>query len=209
MSALKVNNTRKQAGFSLTELLAVVAIIAIISAVSMPAISRYIRNYRIRAASQAVASELNAARTKAIMKNVNLGVDFVIVSPTTFRYVIEDRQVAGSETGARDQISAILANAALTADQVGPLQTLPLRVTFGTACTPAGGFTPNDRGVRFNRMGGWCNPGSSATSCPDFDTGSILMNVQATTATICLVEQDTNLWKILTLNAAGRILEQQ
>jgi len=209
MSALRDSQTRKQAGFSLTELIAVVGIIAIISAVSMPAISRYIRNYRIRAASQAVASELNAARTKAIMKNVNLGVDFVIMSPTTFRYVIEDRQTGGTDPGARDQISAILANAALTADQVGPLQTLPLRVQFGTACTVGGGFTPNDRGVRFNRMGGWCNPGSSATACPDFDTGSILMMNAATTATICLVEQDTQLWKILTLSAAGRILEQQ
>jgi prepilin-type N-terminal cleavage/methylation domain-containing protein len=206
MSALRDSHTRKQAGFSLVELLAVVAIIAVISAVSMPAIARYIRNYRIRGATQAVASELNAARTKAIMKNVNFGVDFVIISPTTFRYVIEDRSVtAGTDPATRDQISTILSTPALAADQAGPLQTLPLRVQFGTACT---GFAPNDRGVRFNRLGGWCDPGSTA-ACPAFDTGSVLMQTAATAATICLVEQESNLWKVLTLTPAGRVLNPQ
>jgi prepilin-type N-terminal cleavage/methylation domain-containing protein len=208
MTALRDSRTPRQAGFSLVELLAVVAIIAIISAVSLPAIARYIKNYRIRAASQAVASELNAARTKAIMKNVNLGVVFVVTSPTTFRYVIEDRQTAGTDPAVRDQISTILSTPALTADQVGPLQTLPLRVQFGTLCT---GFTPSNRGVRFNRLGGWCSPGTSATACPTLDTGSVLIEAPAaaTTARVCLVEQDTNLWKVLTLSAAGRVLEGQ
>jgi prepilin-type N-terminal cleavage/methylation domain-containing protein len=205
MSSRRDSRTPTQAGFSLVELLAVVAIIAIISAVSMPAIGRYIRNYRIRGATQVVASELNAARTKAIMKNVNLGVDFVIISPTTFRYVIEDRQTAGTDPTTRDQISTILGTPTLAADQVGPLQTLPLRVQFGTACT---GFTPNDRGVRFNRLGGWCDPGSSA-ACPAFDTGSVLMQTTATAATICLVEQETNLWRVLNLSPTGRVLNPE
>jgi type IV fimbrial biogenesis protein FimT len=206
MSARTFRKPARQAGFSLIELLAVVGIIAIVSAVSLPAIARYIRNYRIRAAGQQVASELNAARTKAIMKNVNLGVVFLIVSPTTFRYVIEDRQTAGTDPALRDQVSAILGDATLAADQVGPLRTLPTSVTFGTTCP---GFAATDRGVRFNRLGGWCNPGSSPTACPEIDTGSVLMNAAATTAGICLVEQQTNLQRILTLNASGRVVEQQ
>src|SRR5262245_52182372 len=172
MSARRDATSQKQGGFSLIELIAVVGIIAIISAVSMPAITRYIRNYRIRGAMQQVASEINAARTKAIMKNVNLGVVFLIVSPTTFRYVIEDRQTAGTDPTARDPISTILGTPALAADQVGPLQTLPPSVQFGTACT---GFAASNRGVRFNRLGGWCPPGAPGTACPTLDTGSVLV----------------------------------
>jgi hypothetical protein len=62
--------------------------------------------------------------------------------------------------------------------------------------------------VRFNRLGGWCDPGSTP-ACPALDTGSVLIQAAATTATICLVEIDTNLWKVLTLSAAGRVLEGQ
>jgi type IV fimbrial biogenesis protein FimT len=206
MSARTFRKPARQAGFSLIELLAVVGIIAIVSAVSLPAIARYIRNYRIRAAGQQVASELNAARTKAIMKNVNLGVVFLIVSPTTFRYVIEDRQTAGTDPAVRDQVSAILSNTALAADQVGPLRTLPTSVNFAASCT---GFAPTDRGVRFNRLGGWCNLGSSPTGCPDVDTGSLLVDAATPEAKICLLENQTNLQRILTLNASGRVVEQQ
>ena len=205
MSARTFRKPARQAGFSLIELLAVVGIIAVIAGVSLPAIGRYIRNYRIRAAGQQVASEVNAARTKAIMKNVNRGVVFLIVSPTTFRYVIEDRQTAGTDPALRDQVSAILGDPALAADQVGPLRTLPTSVKFG-GCT---GFTPTDRGVRFNRLGGWCNLGSSPTACPDVDTGSVLVDAGANQARICLFEQQTSLQRILTLSAAGRVVEQQ
>jgi prepilin-type N-terminal cleavage/methylation domain-containing protein len=208
MSARRDGRAAGHAGFSLIELLAVVAIIAIISAVAMPAIARYIRNYRIRGAMQQVASEINAARTKAIMKNVNLGVVFLVVSPTTFRWVIEDRQIAGTDPAVRDQVSTILATPALAAEQVGPLQTLPLRVQFGTTCT---GFAASNRGVRFNRLGGWCPPGAPGTACPALDTGAVLLEVPTAgnTARVCLVEIETNMQRILTLSAAGRVVEQQ
>jgi prepilin-type N-terminal cleavage/methylation domain-containing protein len=207
MSARKGGRTAGEAGFSLVELLAVVAIIAIISAVAMPAIGRYIRNYRIRGAVQQVASEMNTARTKAIMKNVNLGVVFLVVNPTQFRYVIEDRQTAGTDPAIREEISAILGNAALVPEQVGPLQTLPLRVQFGTACP---GFNPSNRGVRFTRLGGWCTPGAPGGNCPALDTGALLLDTAvANTARVCLVESETNLQRVLTLSAAGRVIEQQ
>jgi hypothetical protein len=106
----------------------------------------------------------------------------------------------------RDQVSAILANTALAADQVGPLRTLPTSVNFAASCT---GFAPTDRGVRFNRLGGWCNLGSSPTGCPDVDTGSLLVDAATPEAKICLLENQTNLQRILTLNAAGRVKEQQ
>src|SRR4030095_11930092 len=122
MTARRHGRTAGQAGFSLVELIAVVAIIAIISAVAIPTIARYIKNYRIRGAIQQGSSEINAARTKAIMKNVNLGVVFLVVSPTTYRWVIEDRQTGGTDLAIRETITDILGNAALATAQVGTLQ---------------------------------------------------------------------------------------
>ena len=45
---------------------------------------------RIKGATQQVAGEIQAARNKAISKNVNLGVVFVTLSPTTYQWAVED-----------------------------------------------------------------------------------------------------------------------
>ena len=80
------------AGFSLIELLMVVAIIAIMAAVAIPAISRYFRNYQINSAVREVSGEIQAARNKAVMKNVNFGSVFYVRSATTYRVALEDDQ---------------------------------------------------------------------------------------------------------------------
>jgi prepilin-type N-terminal cleavage/methylation domain-containing protein len=147
-----------ESGFSLIELLVVVGIIAVMAAVSLPAIGRYFRNYQIRNAAREVASEIQTARTKAIMKNVNWGVLFVTLSPTTYQVVIED-----------DPASP----ATRTLNILGPVRTLPGDVMF-TNAGPSSGISGNELNpsVRYDRLGAACDPGSNTVLCPDVAYGA-------------------------------------
>jgi prepilin-type N-terminal cleavage/methylation domain-containing protein len=131
-------------GFSLIELIAVMGIIMVMAAVSLPAISRYIRNYKIRAATQEVAGELQSARSKAIMRNVNAGVTFVIVDSDSYRFIYEDPP-AGAPANER----------------FGPLRELPTGIQFdGDRTTTAIEFGV-EQTMRFNRLGAACRPGTA------------------------------------------------
>ena len=151
----------RERGFSLVEILTVVAIIGILAAIGLPGIMGFLRNYRVRAAAQEVAGEISTARLKAVSKNVNQGVVFVVLSPTTYRWVIEDDQnpVGGLRT-TRDTLANLLADPA----QAGPTRSLPGDIRFD----PTGA---NDAGFRFNRLGSWCDPTGTTTTepCPGLD----------------------------------------
>ena len=199
-------SAKATAGFSLIELLITVAIIAIMAAVAVPQISRYFRNYQLSAAVREVSGEIQAARNRAVMKNVNFGAVFYVRSATTYRIALEDDQ-----TPPRLPRALTLTEAEADPSQVGNLRRLPGEVTFGTGC--AGPFAANDTGVRFTRLGAACDPGTGAGECagalvPPTAPPNLVMN-NASGSAICLVDARSGLRRLIRIAPGGRVMSRE
>jgi prepilin-type N-terminal cleavage/methylation domain-containing protein len=196
-------------GFSLVEMLVVVGIVAVMAAVAFPNLAQYIRNYRIRGAAQQVAGEMQSARSKAIMTNANAGVSFVAVDADSYRFVQEDLLVD------------VAAGTIPDGSQFSALKDLPQGVRFVVAA----GATPSST-VRFNRLGGFCNPAAGgvclaavAPTCTAAEVsrcgregGSNYFAADDATLdgglVITLLEEQTGLRRTVRLAPGGRILPQ-
>jgi prepilin-type N-terminal cleavage/methylation domain-containing protein len=189
------------AGFTLIELLVVMGVIAVAAAVSLPAIARYIRNYQVRAATQQVSGEIQAARNQAIVKNVNLGVVFVTRSDRTYQWMVEDDQTGTGDTNrtrARTPANAttlgnVTTGAGRDTGQSSPVYTLPANIRFTTTC-PAPALTGGGTwkaAMRFNRLGAWCDPtGSGACPTDTIDASAVAHFIynSSTGSTVCVEE---------------------
>ena len=193
-------------GFTLIELLVVVAIIIIMAAVALPRIGRYFRNYQMNAAAREVVGELQAARNRGVMKNVNFGSIFFVTSDTTYRSALEDDQTP-PRTPRRLTIPETLDQANFPG-QAYPEKRLPGDVRFGTGCLSSGVFTGNDTGVRFTRLGAACDPGDLAACggalAPPTAPPNLVMNSAAGT-TVCLTQPSTGLRRLIRISPGGRV----
>ena len=78
---------KRQAGFTLLELLVTIAILAILAGVAIPAFSTWLPNYRLRSAALDVFSNFQQTKVLAVRANEN---HFVVFDPGNNRYRIED-----------------------------------------------------------------------------------------------------------------------
>jgi prepilin-type N-terminal cleavage/methylation domain-containing protein len=199
--------SRRQQGFTLLESLIVVAIIGIAAAVALPQVLTFMRTYRVRAAANEVGNEVSASRLKAISKNANQGVVFVILPansancprPTAcYGWVIEDDQdpTNGFRTTRVDPWTGLLVDA----NQLGTLRSLPNGIEFD----PTG---VNDAGFRFSRLGGWCDPTGTATTepCPSLGLPNNFVVNGATGSTIRVRRTDGGATATITVGTGGRV----
>ena len=197
---------RHARGFTLVELLVVVGIIAIMAAVSLPFIVGYVRQYKIKGAQQEVAKEIQAARSKAIGKNVNFGVVFLTLTDTTYRWIIEDDQdESDGVTTTRFLWPDLISDPDLEA-QRGPVLSLPFGVVFSQACPNMTG--PWVTAIRFGRLGSWCELGGSDANCTAVPVGAAFVQTVDGLDTICLAQPDTGLTRIVTIAKGGRVTAQ-
>ena len=187
----------RQRGFTLLELLVVAAIVATMAAVALPSIGTYIRNYKIRGATSEVAGELQSSRSKAVMTNTNRGVSFVAVDADSYRWVQEDLPAG---------------------EQLGPLKELPQGVRFVASGTPQAGPS-----LRFQRLGGFCNPAAGApcaAAAAPVCTGAegprcnreplgTFVGTDGATMVITLLEESSGLRRTVRIAPGGRVLAQQ
>jgi prepilin-type N-terminal cleavage/methylation domain-containing protein len=198
-------------GYSLVELLVVMGIIAILAAISLPMVIAYLRVYTIRGATQQVAKEVQAVRAKAISKNVNWGMVFMVVDANSYRWVAEDdMNPADTQFAANTRVpmAAALGNGTGAPPQRGPVLALPRGVQFSQICDnlPPGGTW--ESGMRFNRLGAWCQP-STGEPCPAIDQGADFIKTTATGGVICLRQLDTGLNRTVAVSPGGRVQTQQ
>src|SRR4029450_6210922 len=148
-----MRQTRDVRGFSLIEMVLVVAIIAVVSAIAVPQILTSSRQMRLSGAARLVERELQTARMKAVKSNRPIRVRFNCPSARQYRSV----ELLGSpQSPAANHADSSPATPCTPPtypypdnapdffaipNNDGPLQRLPLEVSFGTVQTIE--FWPN------------------------------------------------------------------
>ena len=93
----------KNSGFTLVELIIVIAIIAILATIAVPAaINGWLPNYRLKAATRNLYSNLQKARLEAVKRNIDVIVIFAPATPVpggqvgTYQIFVDDTPANGA-----------------------------------------------------------------------------------------------------------------
>lgn len=124
---------QRSAGFSLIEVLMAVTVGGVLAAATMAPISGAMGRYSINTASRTIASEVRAARSKAVATNRTMRVRFNCPGPAQFRTVelVGDPAIDGDADRCSDTAYPYPDRSPATAPNAdGPVISLK-RVTFG------------------------------------------------------------------------------
>lgn len=79
-----------QNGFTLNELIMVIALVAIIATLAVPSMKGFIDTSRLKSASEAIAGDLQLARSEAVKRNTSISVNFDADGSSTWCYGIDE-----------------------------------------------------------------------------------------------------------------------
>ena len=130
---------RKNAGFTLVELLMVIGIMGVIAAVTIPGYLAFIPNYRLRAAAEELQGDIQFAKIRAIKLGVVVSIR---VNTATDTYTMFVDNGAGANTG----------NGALDGDEGAPIKavTMPTGIDISAVTFANNAVQFNSRGLTHN-----------------------------------------------------------
>ena len=93
-------------GFTLIEMMMVILVIAVISVLAVPSMKDYIDVSRLKAATEAIAGDLQLARSESVKRNIPIYVNFKADNTTTWCYGIDENTGCDCDLTAPDNANA-------------------------------------------------------------------------------------------------------
>lgn len=114
-------------GFTLIELLMTLAVAAVIATLAVPSMKSYIDTSRLRAAAEAIAGDLQLARSEAVKRNSNISVNFDADGSTTWCYGLDEN--TGCDCNIVDPVNASACALPINGNQILYASTTKTTVT--------------------------------------------------------------------------------
>lgn len=157
---------RRDAGFSLAEILIVIALVVTVTGIAVPQMMGAMQRYRTRSAAGEVAAQIRAARLAAVTTNRQMIVRFNCPVARAYRFVevTGDPAIDALGNAARCSMAPADADPATLPNADGSLSFLPETITFNATqdlristtgvVTPLAGGLPASIGVTNGAMNG-------------------------------------------------------
>lgn len=155
---------RRQRGMSLIELLVVVSVLAILAALGVPSYQQWVRNSRIRTASESLQNGLRIARSEAAQRGSN--VRFELTSATNASWeVCALNGAANCEATGATTITSYTASEGAIGIELG------VATTQGNLTSPLSLGIPANSGVTFGSLGRPTSYGTNDLARIDVSSG--------------------------------------